>query len=65
MSELYKSQLCFALTSHTPSPQPLSPIGRGAKENTSNRLILSSLAPLPHLGGGVGGEGILRKENHT
>lgn len=46
-----------------PSPQPLPPDGGGAKECGACFSASASLAPLPHLGGGAGGEGILRKEN--
>lgn len=46
-----------------PSPQPLSPDGRGAKESNACFSESASLAPLPYLGGGAGGEGIIRKEN--
>ena len=48
-----------------PSPQPLSPDERGAKDSTVCFSESTSRAPLPHLGGGAGGEGILRKENQT
>jgi very-short-patch-repair endonuclease len=47
-----------------PSPQPLPPDGGGAKEyGAVVDSESASLAPLPHLGGGAGGEGVLRKEN--
>lgn len=46
-----------------PSPQPLSPDGRGAKECSACFSESASLAPLPYLGGGAGGEGIICKEN--
>ncbi len=48
-----------------PSPQPLPPDGRGAKESNACFSEAASLAPLPHLGGGAGGEGVLRKENQA
>lgn len=43
----------------------LSPDGRRAKESNACFSESASLAPLPHLGGGVGGEGVLRKENQA
>lgn len=48
-----------------PSPQPLSPDGRGAKKCGACFSESASLTPLPHLGGGAGGEGVLRKENQS
>ncbi len=65
------------MSGSSPHPQPLSPNGRGALEEGAVDSV-HSLAPLPQMGGGAGGEGVLimqqaaaqsvcgqNKENHN
>ena len=49
----------------SPLPNPSPQMGEGLRKTTAICSESASLAPLPHLGGGAGGEGVLRKENQA
>ena len=49
----------------SPLPNPSPQMGEGLRKAMAVSLESASLAPLPHLGGGAGGEGVLRKENQA